>query len=186
VSQLIVSVTRQTPNVYTHTDGMSTEMIFQLPASGWTSDDLTRLGFSWSVVTPRRLNLAYPDPRGRGPFCRLDVEAKVRAAPGVYGWVVDRQVTYIGKTKDLRQIVHGAGMGRAYNDYTYMAPSKVMQTSSPRVFVNGRLNQAIQAGSKITWWWLELPSELDALRTEARLLSTLPTWNKQQPSCGLR
>jgi len=67
-------------------------------------------------------------------------------------------VAYIGKSKDLRQIVHGAGMSRANNDYTYMAPSKVLQTSSPRVFVNGRLNEAIRAGSRITWWWLVVPT----------------------------
>ena len=159
-------------------------MILEPSATYWTSEDLARLGFSWSVVTTRRLNLAYPDPGGRGPFCRLDVEAKVQAAPGVYGWVVDRHVAYIGKSKDLRQIVHGAGMSRANNDYTYMAPSKVLQTSSPRVFVNGRLNEAIRAGSRITWWWLVVPTELDALRTEARLLRTLPPWNKQQPNWG--
>ena len=161
--------------------GMSTEIILEPSVTYWTSDDLARLGFSRSVVTARTLNLAYPDPAGRGPFCRLDVEANVQAAPGVYGWVVDREVAYIGMSRALRQIVHGAGMSRANNDYTYMAPSKVVHTSSPRVFVNGRLNAAIQAGIDITWWWLMLSTEQEALRTEARLLRTLPPWNKQQP-----
>jgi hypothetical protein len=45
---------------------------------------------------------------------------------------------------------------RAYNAYTYISASKVVQINSPRVRVNGPLlNRAIVAGATVMWWWLE-------------------------------
>lgn len=49
--------------------------------------------------------------------------------PGTYAWVVDDDAVYIGKAKELIQIGKSYGMGRAYNDYTYMPASKVAQLS---------------------------------------------------------
>ena len=49
-----------------------------------------------------------------------------------------------------------AEINRAYNDYTYIPPSKIGQTSSPRVRVNGLLNRALVGGANVEWWWLDL------------------------------
>lgn len=146
------------------------------------ADDLRRLGFTRSHVLPCRLDLCYPDPRGRGPFCRLEVELMPPALAGAYAWVADNSVGYIGRSDDLRQVVHGARMSRAYDEYTYMPPSKVTQSSSPRVLVNGRLNAALVGGAEVTWWWTAVESHLYAVQLEARLLATLPPWNRNQPA----
>jgi excinuclease UvrABC nuclease subunit len=102
--------------------------------------------------------------------------------PGTYAWVVDDEVMYIGKAKELVQIVKGYGMGRAYNDYTYMAASKVVQLSNPRVRVNGLINAALVAGQTVTWWWVATPTEADALDLEAALIRRWdPPWNRARP-----
>jgi excinuclease UvrABC nuclease subunit len=86
---------------------------------------------------------------------------------------------YIGKAGQLRQIVQGVGMGRAYNEYTYVPKSKLAQASSPRVRVNGLLNRAICGGATVSWWWTETTSEAGALRLEAQLISAWqPEWNR--------
>lgn len=98
-----------------------------------TSVELQERGFRECWVKAKRLNIDLLDPLGRGPFCRLVVEDTAPLRPGVYAWVRDDKVMYVGSAGVLRQIVHGARMGRAYNDYTYIPPSKVNQASSPRV-----------------------------------------------------
>ena len=40
-------------------------------------------------------------PRGGGPFCRFSIQAP--QAPGVYLWVAEGQLLYIGETVNLRQ-----------------------------------------------------------------------------------
>ena len=90
---------------------------------------------------------------------------------------------YVGKADVLRQIVHGARMQRAYNDYTYVPASKVRQASSPRVRVNGLLNRAVCDGAVVRWWWTESPSPDEATRLEARLIRAWrPLWNRAQPA----
>jgi hypothetical protein len=145
--------------------------------------ELKGLGFVACAVVARRLDIDHHDPAGRGPFCRLDVEDHAPERPGVYAWAVDGQVLYVGKARELRQIVHGTRMGRAYNDYTYMPPSKVWQTSSPRVRVNGLLNRALCAGSVVRWWWRESSDEQAALALEAEVIHLWsPAWNRATPS----
>jgi hypothetical protein len=102
-------------------------------------------------VTTRTLNIDHPDPVGRGPFCWLLVDDTAPTRPGVYAWVRDQEVMYVGKAGQLRQIVHGTRIGRAYNDYTYVPASNVAQISSPRVRVNGLLNRSLVAGATVTW-----------------------------------
>jgi hypothetical protein len=116
-----------------------------------TSVDLRQRGFRECAVTTRTLNIDHPDPVGRGPFCRLLVDDTAPTRPGVYAWVRDQDVMYVGKAGQLRQIVHGTRIGRAYNDYTYVPASKVAQISSPRVRVNGLLNRSLVAGATVTW-----------------------------------
>jgi hypothetical protein len=65
-------------------------------------------------------------------------------------------------------------MDRAYNDYTYVPPSKLQQTSSPRVYVNGLLNAALVRGGRVTWWLRAEPTVSNAKRLEARLIDTCP------------
>ena len=52
--------------------GMSTEMILEPSVTYWTSDDLARLGFSRSVVTARKLNLALRKRRCSGELVSLN------------------------------------------------------------------------------------------------------------------
>lgn len=147
-----------------------------------TTDDLLAEEFTSSVVVAKTLNIDHPDPAGRGPFCRLMVTTAAPATPGVYAWVTDDDVRYVGKAKDLNHVVHGQRLQRAYNDYTYMPASKVQQLSSPLVGVNGRLNAAIVAGQVVTWWWLATPTEDDALDLEADLIRRwAPPWNRARP-----
>jgi hypothetical protein len=133
-----------------------------------TTDDLVALGFTSSSVAVVTLNLPHPDPFGMGPFCRLRVQTTAPQEPGVYAWVADRQVCYIGKAVEgfgLVQKVRGQSMGRAYDDYTYCPPSKALKQSQTRARVNGLLNASLAAGHVVEWWWLVAarPGELEEL-----------------------
>jgi hypothetical protein len=143
--------------------------------------ELEAAGFQRHQADARRLNIVHPqDSRQLGPFCRLDVATPLES--GVYAWVTDEQVRYVGHASVLRQIVNGTRMGRAYNDYTYVPPSNLQQTSSPRVYVNGLLNAVFLDGARVTWWWRAHPTVYDAKRLEARLIDTWnPPWNRARP-----
>jgi hypothetical protein len=95
--------------------------------------DLIAEGFYPSTVAARCLDIEHPDPLGLGPFCRLTVTTTAPLLPGVYGWVIDGKVQYVGMASYLVHMVHGARMDRAYNDYTYVPASQVAQPSNPRV-----------------------------------------------------
>jgi hypothetical protein len=123
-----------------------------------TTSHLEELGFQSSIVAAVRLNIGHPDPLGLGPFCRLKVTTTAPLSPGVYAWVVEEEVRYVGVASFLIHVVNGARMQRAYNDYTYVPASKVAQTSSPSVRVNELLNRRISEGHTLTWWWLALDS----------------------------
>lgn len=141
--------------------------------------DLAEHGFARCQVTPRTLGIAHPDPAGLGPFCRLDVEDAAPETSGVYAWAIDDEVMYVGKAKVLRQIIRGARMQRAYNDYTYIPASKVRQVSSPRVRVNGLLNAALTSGHEVSWWWKSADNET---AVEAQLIASWsPPWNRARP-----
>lgn len=147
-----------------------------------TGDDLRKRGFHAADVTAKKLGIEHPDPMGRGPFCRLIVEDDAPDRAGVYAWVVDDGVQYVGMSKMLPQVVHGQRLGRANNDYTYIPLSKIEQLSSPRVRVNGLLNRALVAGHTATWWWLDVDSEHDARILESRLIAAwTPPWNRARP-----
>ena len=148
-----------------------------------TTADLAVLGFQSSEVSATRLNIEHQDPLGLGPFCRLKVVTTAPVSPGVYAWVLEEDVQYVGMASYLLHVVNGARMQRAYNDYTYVPASKVAQTSSPRVRVNGLLNRAACAGQSVTWWWLATETVEDANRTEARLIHEwAPPWNRALPT----
>lgn len=143
-----------------------------------TSDDLVALGFTSSSVAVVTLDLPHPDPYGMGPFCRLRVQTTAPQQPGVYAWVADGQVCYVGKADKgfgLVQKVKGQSLGRAYDDYTYCPPSKALQRSQTRARVNGLLNASLTAGHVVEWWWLvaERPGEVEELLIQ----SWNPPWN---------
>ena len=147
-----------------------------------TEADLETRGFRACSVTPKTLNIDHPGT-ALGPFCRLTVQDTAPLSPGVYAWAKDGEVMYVGKADVLRQIVHGARMQRAYNDYTYIPASKVRQVSSPRVRVNGLLNSALRDGAVVRWWWVQCPSTIEASRLEASLIGRWrPAWNRAQPA----
>jgi hypothetical protein len=147
-----------------------------------TINDLVSAGFVSSVVEARRLNIEHSDPEGLGPFCRLRVATTAPETSGVYAWVVDAEVFYVGKASHLLHVVEGTRLQRAYNDYTYVPPSKVAQTSSPRVRVNGLLNGVIAGGHIVTWWWMETRTVANATCLEAQLIhSWNPRWNLVRP-----
>ena len=144
--------------------------------------ELTAEGFHPSEVVATRLNIEHPDPTGLGPFCRLTVTTDAPLLPGVYAWVVDGEVKYIGMASYLLHVVKGARLQRAYNDYTYVPASKVSQTSSPRVRVNGLLNGLLNEGAETSWWWRTTPTLDEAKRAEAALIARWePPWNRARP-----
>jgi len=144
--------------------------------------DLQAHGFRSCEVTAKILNIDRGDATGLGPFCRLTVHSTAQALPGVYAWATDGDVMYVGMARELRQIVNGTRMRRAYNDYTYVPASKVAQKSSPRVRINGLINRALNEGSIVTWWWVETPTAENAKRTEAKLIGEWnPPWNRARP-----
>jgi hypothetical protein len=143
--------------------------------------DLRSRAFQPTRVTATALNIAHA-PLGRGPFCRLHIEGNPAAGPGVYAWVVNDQVQYVGRANDLRQIVHGARMSRANNDYTYVPLSKQGQMSSPRVRINGLLNRALVGRATVQWWWLSTGSSGASKALEAPLIDLwTPPWNRARP-----
>lgn len=147
-----------------------------------TSADLLRLGFQASVVAATQLNIAHPAPVSLGPFCRLAVTTTAPAEAGVYAWVVDDIVSYVGRASHLIHVVQGTRFQRAYQDYTYVPRSKVSQASSPRVRINGLLNRAIGAGQLVTWWWLATETVERSKRTAAELIDMWsPPWNIARP-----
>jgi len=136
-----------------------------------------------SARSARGINIDHGDTTGLGPFCRLIVNTAAPALPGVYAWVASGAVMYVGMARELIQIVDGARMNRAYNDYTYVPPSKVRQMSSPRVRINGLINRAMNDGPVISWWWLALATVVDAKQMEAKLIGMWePPWNRTRPS----
>lgn len=144
--------------------------------------DLELLGFRAYAVSAKKLNIPHPDPLSRGPFCRLEVGQPMSDAPGVYAWIVNTAVMYVGMSGQLRQVVQGAKIGRTYNDYTYIPPSSVRQASSPRVRVNGLLNRALSDNADVSWWWVDTPTEMEAALLEARLIAEWsPPWNRTHP-----
>ena len=150
-----------------------------------TVRDLEALGFQPSSVEAVRLNVEHPDPLGLGPFCRFKVATNAPAEAGVYAWVVEEEVRYIGRASFLIHVVNGARMQRAYNDYSYVPASKVAnQPYSPRVRVNGLLNRALTEGRRVTWWWLVTDSVEHSKAAEARLIHEwgMPLWNRQLPA----
>ena len=119
-------------------------------------------------------------------FCRLRVDDIASSSPGCYAWVLGERVMYLGRAGQLRQIVHGQRMGRAPNDYTYVAPSEPRTApGSPRVRINGLLNRALVDGAGagvVTWWWVATADTDGARRLEARLISEWdPPWNRARP-----
>ena len=148
-----------------------------------TTADLAAAGFQVSEVSATRLNIEHADPLGLGPFCRLKVTTTAPTSAGVYAWVLGEEVRYVGMASYLIHVVNGARMQRAYNDYTYVPASKVAQTSSPRVRVNGLLNRAIGEGHTATWWWLATATVEEAKRTEAKFIHEwAPPWNRALPT----
>jgi hypothetical protein len=145
--------------------------------------DLRAIGFRECGVTAKRLDIVHASQPNEGPFCRLAVEDCAPECPGVYAWVQDSAVMYVGRASQLRQVVHGTQMGRPYNDYTYIPASKVAQTSSPRVRINALLNLALSAGSTVSWWWLETTTPEDSVSLEATLINQWkPPWNRAVPA----
>jgi hypothetical protein len=140
------------------------------------------MGFTCRAATPARVNIMHADPYGRGPFCRIRVAAGAPTAPGVYAWVVDFTVMYVGESHELVQIVHGATMDRPYNDYTYIPASQVKRPFDPRVRINGLLNLAFVEGRDVNWWWYETETPIAAKQLEARLVDEWrPPWNRARP-----
>lgn len=143
-----------------------------------TTKDLVGLSFAQSDVLATQLNIVHPDPHSLGPFCRLTVVTSAPQEPGVYAWVTDGEVRYVGKAvkgSGLLQKVRGQRLGRAFDDYTYCPPSKALKKSQTRARVNGLLNAAIVAGQTVEWWWL---CTNDADVTEAQLIRRwAPDWN---------
>lgn len=146
-----------------------------------TAEALRAERFTRCVVRAVRLSIQHPGDVSRR-FCRLTVDTSAPSAPGVYAWEVDGSVRYVGKAKSLIHVVQGARLQRAFNDYTYIPPSKVAQKSSPRVRVNSLLNEAFESGSTVRWWWRREGSETEALVAEAQLIRNwAPPWNLAQP-----
>lgn len=77
-----------------------------------TTAHLAALGFQSSEVTATRLNIEHPDPLGLGPFCRLKVVTTAPTSAGVYAWVVDEAVQYVGMASFLLHVVNGARLQR--------------------------------------------------------------------------
>lgn len=144
--------------------------------------ELIKIGFVTSVVHARQLNIEHPDPQDLGRFCRLRVETMAPKTLGVYAWALDTEVKYVGKASHLLHVVAGANLQRPFNDYTYAPPSKVAQTGSPRVRVNGLLNGVISEGQIVTWWWFKQNTVEEAACLEAELIHNWhPPWNLNRP-----
>jgi hypothetical protein len=113
-------------------------------------------GFRACAVTAKTLNIDHRDPHGNGPFCRLLVDDTALTRPGVYAWATDGNVVTSEWPVSCARLCMERVWIRAYNAYTYISASKVVQINSPRVRVNGPLlNRAIVAGATVMWWWLE-------------------------------
>jgi hypothetical protein len=140
------------------------------------TDELIAMHFQLELPNIVKIDISLPDPYDRGPFCRLRFTDSAPLEEGLYCWSVDQEVMHVGRSECLRQVVRGATMNRAYNDYTYIPPSQVKRPHDPRVRINGLLNQAITDGGQVGWWWLRTDGS-EGL--EQRLIRKGgPPWNR--------
>ena len=133
-----------------------------------TTADLVALGFASSSVTAVTLNLPHPDPFGMGPFCRLRVQTSAPQEPGVYAWVADHQVCYVGKAdRGLRTDPEGpwsesgTGVRRLHLLPTFQGAQEVADPRSRQ----WPPQCALVAGQVVEWWWLVAarPAEVEGL-----------------------
>ena len=80
-------------------------------------------------------NLPHPDPFGTGPFYRLRVQTTAPQEPGVYAWVVDGRIRYVGKAVEgfgLIQKAKGHRLGRARSPPVLQLPLDCTPTAQRR------------------------------------------------------
>ncbi|MDO5676017.1 MAG: hypothetical protein Q4G35_00755 [Propionibacteriaceae bacterium] len=134
------------------------------------TDQLKDLEFTPSKVKVADWDLRIPIAPKAGPFCQLEVDTSVGAAPGVYAWVVTDKVIYVGHTDDLSLVAHSRG------DFTSVSPSSV---DSGPAKVNNLINAAFKAEHRISFWWHMEMSPGDAAIAAGELVAEFdPMGNK--------
>ncbi len=99
-------------------------------------------------------------------FCDFRIEAP--RASGVYGWLVDDQLVYIGRAACLRN--------RLSNQYGRVAPRHPYARGQiQKCRINAKINALLAAGSKVTVRWLVTYNYVAVERD--LLVEHRPIWN---------
>ena len=100
---------------------------------------------------------------GKGAFCRFVIDAE--DVPGVYLWIVDGEIIYIGETKNLRK--------RFNTGYGNISPRNCyLGGQSTNCKMNKVVLEYFEAGKQIKLYFLKTD---DYKRVELELLSKIST-----------
>jgi hypothetical protein len=118
---------------------------------------------------------------GNGPFAKLKMPP-LPDAPGLYLWVQDDQVVYVGQTRMPLKIRLGSQGYATISNYNTFArqPGRTNGGQQTNCRINALANQSLFEGHILTIWY-RTTDALNAAVEESKWMRTfgLPPWNRK-------
>jgi hypothetical protein len=146
-------------------------------------------GFKYAgLIRAAELNLIPADPPegrfrhkyGSGPFAKLEIPP-LPDLPGVYLWVVDNTVVYVGKTDtSLRTRLGSRGYATISKANTLARQAGHHGGQQTNCRINTLANTALNAGQEIALWYRVTPAKA-AAQAESVWMRDFgcPSWNRR-------